>query len=162
MSANKSVLVTGSSRGIGRAIALQLAKEGYTLVLHGRTDSEALDSVKQEVESLNATVRILAFDVSDREQTKQALLADIEDHGSYYGVILNAGITKDNAFPFMQDAEWDDYLGKISHRIGSMPTRGLALTKLALNASLDNSLPEQLEVEEKFQVQAGQHVRYRR
>ena len=106
----KSVLVTGSSRGIGRAIALQLAKAGYTLVLHGRTVSESLDSVKQEVESLNATARVLGFDVSDREQTKRILLEDIEEHGSYYGVILNAGVTKDNAFPFMQDEKWDDVL----------------------------------------------------
>lgn len=58
------------------------------------------------------------------------------------------------------DAEWDEYVGKISHRIGSMPTRGLALTKLALNESLNNSLSEQLKVEEKFQIMAGQTKDY--
>ncbi len=58
------------------------------------------------------------------------------------------------------DAEWDEYVTKISQRIAGMPTRGLALTKQALNASVNNSLTEQLMVEERLQIEAGQTSDY--
>lgn len=105
-----SVLITGSGRGIGKAVALFLARLGYPVILHGRSRSEHLVSTHNQIEDEGGQGRVIAFDVADREQTKEVLEADIADHGTYYGVVLNAGISKDNAFPFMSHDDWDNVL----------------------------------------------------
>lgn len=105
-----SVLVTGSNRGIGKAIALALAEQGYTLVLHCRTGHEQASAVASDITQKGGQARILQFDVANREQTKAALEADIEAHGAYYGVVCNAGIARDNAFPAMTGDEWDSVI----------------------------------------------------
>lgn len=107
---NKTVLVTGSSRGIGKAIALRLAQDGYDLVLHCYHQRDAVNEVAASVSALGRQVRILQFDVAQRETTAEMLLADIEQHGCYYGVVCNAGIARDNAFPTMSGEEWDSVL----------------------------------------------------
>ncbi|WP_248738588.1 3-oxoacyl-ACP reductase FabG [Pseudomonas sp. MWU12-2029] len=101
------VLVTGSSRGIGRAIALRLAKAGHDIVLHCRSGVAEAQGVKTEIESLGRNARILQFDVADRETCKAILEADVEAYGAYYGVVLNAGLTRDGAFPALSDDDWD-------------------------------------------------------
>lgn len=105
-----SILVTGSSRGIGKAIALALAEEGYQLVLHCRSQREQAEAVASEIAALGSSARILQFDVADRAQTKSVLEADVEAHGAYYGVVCNAGIARDNAFPAMTGEEWDSVI----------------------------------------------------
>lgn len=105
-----TVLVTGSSRGIGAGIALQLAKDGYDLVLHCRSNRQLADDLAAEVAELGQQARVLQFDISDREQCREALEADIEDNGAYYGVVCNAGIARDNAFPAIPGEEWDQVL----------------------------------------------------
>ncbi len=102
-----TVLVTGASRGIGRAIALAVARDGHDVVVHCRTGVDQADAVAGEARSLGVSARVLAFDVADRAAASAALLADIEAHGAYYGVICNAGIARDNAFPAMSGEEWD-------------------------------------------------------
>ena len=102
-----SVLVTGSSRGIGRAIALRLARDGYDPVLHCRSRIDEAAGVAAEIAELGGHSRILIFDVADRAATAHSLHADIEAHGCYYGVVCNAGIARDNAFPAMPAADWD-------------------------------------------------------
>jgi 3-oxoacyl-[acyl-carrier protein] reductase len=104
------VLVTGSSRGIGRAIALRLARAGFSVVLHGRNPSAALDSAVAEVSALGGVARSLNFDVADRQAAAAALAADIATHGAYYGVVCNAGITRDGAFPALSGEDWDQVL----------------------------------------------------
>ena len=104
------VLVTGSSRGIGKAIALRLARAGYDLVLHCRHNRELIDAVAAQVTGIGQTTRVLQFDISDREQTREVLEADIEKHGAYYGVVCNAGVARDNAFPAIPAEEWDEVL----------------------------------------------------
>ena len=105
-----TVLVTGSSRGIGRAIALRLAREGHDIVVHCRSRRDEAESVADMVRSLGRAARVLAFDVADRQQSAQALQQDIDAHGAYYGVVCNAGIARDAAFPAMTGAEWDEVI----------------------------------------------------
>ena len=103
----KSVLVTGSSRGIGKAIALRLARDDYDIVLHCRSRREEADSVARSVVDLGRQARVLQFDVGERQATAAALKTDIDQHGCYYGVVCNAGIVRDNVFPAMSGEDWD-------------------------------------------------------
>ena len=103
----KKVIVTGSSRGIGRAIAIDLAKAGYDPVLHCVRRPEAAAEVAAEIKALEASGEVLQFDISDRNAAKAALEAWVESNGAPYGVVLNAGIADDNAFPALEDEQWD-------------------------------------------------------
>lgn len=104
---SKSVLVTGSSRGIGKAIALRLARDGYDIVLHCRSQREEAELVAAEITGMGRAVRVLQFDISERDNAAALLLADVETHGCYYGVVCNAGVARDNAFPAMSGEDWD-------------------------------------------------------
>lgn len=101
------ILVTGSSRGIGRAIALRLAQAGFDIALHCRSRRDEAEQVAEQISALGRQVQILQFDVSDRAQSRAALEADIEIHGAYYGVVCNAGLTRDGAFPALSEDDWD-------------------------------------------------------
>ena len=101
------MLVTGSSRGIGKAIALRLARDGYDIVLHCLSRRQDAEAVAQSVELMGRSARVLQFDIGDRAAVEAALNADIEQHGCYYGVVCNAGIARDNAFPAMPGEDWD-------------------------------------------------------
>lgn len=103
----KEILITGSSRGIGKATAKLLAKQGYKIVLHCNKNIDKAKSVQEEI---GENSRILQFDISNREQTKEILTNDIAKNGVYFGLVLNAGITKDNVFPAMEDDEWDSVI----------------------------------------------------
>jgi len=107
---NKTVLVTGSSRGIGKAIALYLAKQGFDLVIHCRSQRTQAEEVAAEIGQLGRHARILQFDIADRAQCSEQLDQDIESHGAYYGVVCNAGITADNAFPSLTGEQWDSVI----------------------------------------------------
>lgn len=101
----RRVLVTGSSRGIGRAIALRLAQQGFAVTIHCRRSREQADALAREI---NAAV--LEFDVRDRDTARQVLDGDVRTQGAYYGVVLNAGMARDNAFPALADDDWDEVL----------------------------------------------------
>ncbi len=107
---NHSVLITGSSRGIGKAIALYLADQGYDIVVHCRSRLELAEQTAAEIRATGGNCRILQFDLSDREQCARILTEDIEQHGAYYGIVCNAGITADNAFPALTDEQWDNVI----------------------------------------------------
>ncbi|KES13818.1 Dehydrogenase with different specificity [Snodgrassella alvi SCGC AB-598-P14] len=110
MNNDKTILVTGSARGIGRAIALTLAQAGWDIVLHCRSRRADAEKVAAEIAAFGSHSRILTFDISDRQACQEVLLNDIEQHGAYYGVVLNAGITRDNAFPALSNDDWDQVL----------------------------------------------------
>lgn len=105
-----TVLVTGSSRGIGRAIALRAAADGHDVVVHCRSRRDEADAVADEIRTLGRQTRVLQFDVADRAACAQVLLDDIAGHGAYYGVVCNAGSTADAAFPAMTEEQWDGVL----------------------------------------------------
>jgi 3-oxoacyl-[acyl-carrier protein] reductase len=106
----KTILVTGSSRGIGKAIALYLAKKGFNLVIHCRNQIAQAEAVVAEIETLGQSARLLQFDITDRTQCAEQISQDIEVNGAYYGVVCNAGITADNAFPSLTGEEWDSVI----------------------------------------------------
>lgn len=110
MSDKKTILITGSSRGIGKAIALELAQKGFDIVIHCRNRIQEAEEVAQSIKNLGKNARVLQFDVSDREQAKIVLETDVEVNGAYYGVVLNAGLTRDNAFPALSEEDWDTVL----------------------------------------------------
>jgi len=101
---SKRVLITGSSRGIGASIARRLAGE-YEVVLHARSKSDELLKMASELGA-----KFMTFDVADTAAAKEVIEADMEANGVYYGVILNAGITRDNTFVGLSDEEWFDVI----------------------------------------------------
>ncbi len=106
----KTILITGSNRGIGKAAALKLAADGFDIIVHCRSRRDEAEQVAQQIQALGRNSRVLQFDVSDRDTCRNILTADVETHGAYYGVVLNAGLTRDNAFPALTDDDWDNVL----------------------------------------------------
>lgn len=104
---SRCILVTGSSRGIGKAVALRLAADGFDIAVHCRSGINEAEQTAADIQALGRAVRILQFDIGDRDQTRTVLEADIEANGCYYGVVCNAGITRDNAFPAISGEDWD-------------------------------------------------------
>jgi len=107
---SETVLVTGSSRGIGKAIALELSKSGYHMVLHYLSKQKEAESVEKTIVANGGKARILQFDVADREQARKILEKDMAQHGAYYGVVCNAGIARDASFPAMSGEQWDNVI----------------------------------------------------
>ena len=107
---NRRVLITGSSRGIGKSIALQLAKDGFDITVHCRSGVEQAKQTVAEIQATGGSARWIQFDIADRQQTRQVLEQDIENHRAFYGVVCNAGITRDGAFPALTDSDWDDVI----------------------------------------------------
>lgn len=101
------VLVTGSSRGLGRAMALRLARDGFDIALHCRSRRDEAEAVAAEIRALGREAWILQFDISERESARAVLEADIDRHGAYYGVVCNAGVSRDGAFPALTGEDWD-------------------------------------------------------
>jgi 3-oxoacyl-[acyl-carrier protein] reductase len=104
------VLVTGASRGIGRAIALALAQGGFDLGLNYRSRHAEAEAVADEVRALGREAWLLPFDVADRVASAAALEKELEAHGAYFGVVHNAGVTADASFPAMTGEAWDRVL----------------------------------------------------
>lgn len=101
----KRVLITGSSRGIGKETALYLAKNGFDIDVHYAHNKAKAEETANEIKALGRNAEILNFDIKNREECA-AVLAD----RLYYGVVLNAGIAKDNVFPILEGNEWDDVI----------------------------------------------------
>jgi len=104
---SRSALVTGASKGIGKAIACRLGSDGFDVVVHYHSDRDGADETVRSIEDAGVRARLVQFDVSDRDACRQTIESDIEEHGAYYAVVNNAGTCRDNAFPALSGEEWD-------------------------------------------------------
>jgi 3-oxoacyl-[acyl-carrier protein] reductase len=106
----RRVLITGASKGIGRAIAIQLAADGFEIVAHYNTDEVGARQTLEQISAANGRCHLLQFNVKDRDVTRSVLETEIETNGSFYGIVSNAGVVRDNAFPAMPGDEWDEVI----------------------------------------------------
>ncbi len=107
---SRSVLVTGASKGIGRAIALKLAADGFTLGVHYHRDTAGAQDTLNAIQQAGGNGRLLSFDVGNRAQCREVLEQDMEVNGPWYGVVSNAGIARDGAFPALSEEDWDSVI----------------------------------------------------
>jgi 3-oxoacyl-[acyl-carrier protein] reductase len=107
---SQSILVTGASSGIGRAIAVRLANDGFDIAVHYSGNQAGGEQTLNEVEATGRNARLINFDVTDSDVTASVLESDIEKHGAYYGVICNAGITRDGAFVMLSKDDWQQVI----------------------------------------------------
>lgn len=107
---SRSVLVTGASKGIGRAIALKLAADGFTLGVHYHRDAAGAQDTLNAIQQAGGNGRLLSFDVGNRAQCREVLEQDMEVNGPWYGVVSNAGIARDGAFPALSEEDWDSVI----------------------------------------------------
>lgn len=106
----KRVLVTGASGGIGKAIALAAAQAGYYVVVHYNHGKEKAEEVMSAILSLGGKGELIQFNVSDCADCKAKLDAYTEKNGALWGVVSNAGICRDAAFPGMSEENWNDVI----------------------------------------------------
>lgn len=108
----KYALVTGGSRGIGRAVCLHLAEKGFPVIINYQSNRSAAEEVLGQIEAMGGTAELLPFDVSDTQAVDAALEAWEERHPDDYIAVLvnNAGVREDKLMIFMQDEEWHKVL----------------------------------------------------
>ena len=108
----KYALVTGGSRGIGRAVCIALAEEGYSVIINYVSNRDAAQEVKDIIESTGQSAELLAFNVADSQAVEEALNSWQERHPDEYISVLvnNAGIRMDSVLVFMQDNQWNDVI----------------------------------------------------
>lgn len=114
--AGRRVLVTGASKGIGAATASWLAGAGHPVTVHYGRDLAGAETVAAQIHAGGGTANVVGFDISDRVQARESLERLVDENGPYWGVVLNAGTTRDNAFPSLSDEDWD---GVISTNLDS-------------------------------------------
>ncbi len=103
--AGKPVLVTGASKGIGKAIALRLGRDGFAVTVHYGRDRAGAESVAADIERAGGNAEIIGFDIADRDAVRIAL--ETRSSEAFWGVVVNAGIARDNAFPAIDGESWD-------------------------------------------------------
>jgi 3-oxoacyl-[acyl-carrier protein] reductase len=108
--ANRRVLVTGASRGIGKACAIALGEAGFDVTVHYRSGKSEAEAIAQQIIDKGGKASTIQFDVCERQFVSDVLLKNIEEKGAFYGVVCNAGIAADNAFPALTGEQWDNVI----------------------------------------------------
>ena len=108
MGEQKRAFVTGGSRGIGKAVSIMLAKNGYDVIVNYRSNDDTALKTKNEIEKYNVKCNLMKFDISDFENTKKILEDEIEKNGGIDVLVLNAGVRKDTLFPLMTNEDWNN------------------------------------------------------
>jgi len=106
----KKVLITGASRGIGRAIVLAVSNAGYSVTAHYNKGKEQAESLQKEIHDRGGIIELIKFDVSNRNECQEKLEKWQKENGAFWGVICNAGISADDSFPGMSGEKWDSVL----------------------------------------------------
>jgi 3-oxoacyl-[acyl-carrier protein] reductase len=104
---DKIALVTGASRGIGRAIAVELASLGAKVVVNYNSSADAAEEVVAEIEGLGSEAIAVQADVSDFDQAKKLIQTGIDHFGELHILVNNAGITRDGLIMTMSEQDWD-------------------------------------------------------
>lgn len=106
----KKVLVTGSSKGIGQAVAIHLASSGFHITVHYAGDKHGAENTVREITEAGGQADCVSFDIADRDGTRSVLSSYIKENGAFWGVVCNAGITRDGAFPALTEDDWDSVI----------------------------------------------------
>lgn len=106
----KTAVVTGASRGIGRAIALELAKEGANVVVNYSGSKEKAEEVVEEILKMDRKAIAVQANVADPDSVQQLMKAALDEFGSIDILVNNAGITRDNLLMRMKEEEWDEVI----------------------------------------------------
>jgi len=107
---SRYVLVTGASKGIGKATALMLAQQGFDVWVHYHRDETGAADTIDQIHAAGGQAAPIQFDVSERDQCHHVLTEVISQHGAFYGIVNNAGICRDVVFPAMTDEDWDSVI----------------------------------------------------
>lgn len=103
----KLAIITGGSRGIGKACALELARAGYDVVINYAGNSEAAERTVEEIKALGVDSAAYKFDVSNKEEVEKNIAEIISKYGRVDVLVNNAGITRDDLFIRMNDEKWE-------------------------------------------------------
>ena len=103
----KTAVITGASRGIGRAIAIELARQGYYIIINYHSDKDGAGHTLEQVQAAGSKGKIMQFDVADREQSKAAIDKIVSRCETIDVLVNNAGIVDDGLFIMMKEESWD-------------------------------------------------------
>ncbi|MBT0719688.1 3-oxoacyl-ACP reductase FabG [Tatumella sp. TA1] len=106
----QQVLVTGASKGIGQAIACKLAQDNFHVLVHYHSDKRGAEETLETIQQAGGTATLIQFDISQRDECREVLETYIDEYGPLYGIVNNAGITRDAAFPALSEEDWDSVL----------------------------------------------------
>ncbi|MCF6766428.1 3-oxoacyl-ACP reductase FabG [Thiotrichales bacterium 19S3-7] len=105
-----TILVTGASKGIGKQAAIALARRGFRVACHFHRDQLGAQSTLDEIKAAGGMGYLVSFDIASATESKEVLLDTIAQQGAFYGIVNNAGITKDGAFPALTETDWNSVI----------------------------------------------------